>query len=56
MNEIGCYLKKIHNQLENDFNRKFKKYGLTSTQLDVLQMQIIRFQISLRILMSGTPA
>ena len=37
MNEIGCYLKKIHNQLENDFNRKFKKYGLTSTQLDVLE-------------------
>ena len=37
MNEIGCYLKKIHNQLENDFNRKFKKYDLTSTQLDVLE-------------------
>lgn len=37
MNEIGCYLKKIHNQLEKNFNRNFKNYGLTSTQLDVLE-------------------
>ncbi|MDE7318820.1 MAG: MarR family transcriptional regulator [Lachnospiraceae bacterium] len=36
MNEPGCYFKKIHNQLEAGFNRKYKKYGLTSTQLDVL--------------------
>lgn len=36
MNEPGCYFKKIHNQLEAGFNRKYKKYGLTSMQLDVL--------------------
>lgn len=36
MNEIRSYFKKIHNQLEAGFNKKYKKYGLTSTQLDVL--------------------
>lgn len=36
MNEINCYFKKIHNQLEASFNKAYKKYGLTSTQLDVL--------------------
>lgn len=36
MNELKGYFKKIHNQLESGFNREFKKYGLTSTQLDVL--------------------
>lgn len=36
MNEIECYFKKIHNQLESGFNRAYKNYGLTSTQLDVL--------------------
>lgn len=37
MNEIGRYFKKIHHQLETGFNHNFKKYGLTSTQLDVLE-------------------
>lgn len=36
MNELKAYFKKIHNQLEAGFTREFKKYGLTSTQLDVL--------------------
>ena len=36
MCELRYYFKKIHNQLEAGFNRKYKKYGLTSTQLDVL--------------------
>lgn len=36
MNELKSYFKKIHNQLESSFNRKYKKYGLTSTQLDIL--------------------
>ena len=36
MNELRGYFKKIHNQLEAGFNKEFKKYGLTSTQLDVL--------------------
>ncbi len=36
MNELKCYLKKIHNQLEAGFNKVYKKYGLTSTQLDIL--------------------
>lgn len=36
MNELKCYFKKIHNQLESGFNKAYKKYGLTSTQLDVL--------------------
>lgn len=36
MNELNSYFKKIHNQLEAGFNKEFKKYGLTSTQLDVL--------------------
>lgn len=36
MNKLNNYFKKIHNQLEAGFNREFKKYGLTSTQLDVL--------------------
>lgn len=36
MNELRMYFKKIHNQLEAGFNRKYKKYELTSTQLDVL--------------------
>lgn len=36
MDELKLYFKKIHNQLESGFNKKYKKYGLTSTQLDVL--------------------
>lgn len=36
MDEPKCYFKKIHNQLEAGFNKVYKKYGLTSTQLDVL--------------------
>ncbi|MDE6661732.1 MAG: MarR family transcriptional regulator [Lachnospiraceae bacterium] len=36
MDELKLYFKKIHNQLEAGFNKKYKKYGLTSTQLDVL--------------------
>ena len=36
MDELKLYFKKIHNQLETGFNKKYKKYGLTSTQLDVL--------------------
>ena len=36
MDEPKFYFKKIHNQLEAGFNKKYKKYGLTSTQLDVL--------------------
>ncbi len=31
-----CYFKKIHNQLEAGFNKVYKRYGLTSTQLDIL--------------------
>lgn len=36
MDELNFYFKKIHNQLDASFNKKYKKYGLTSTQLDVL--------------------
>ena len=36
MNELKCYFKKIHNQLDAGFNRVYKNYGLTSTQLDIL--------------------
>lgn len=36
MNELRCYFKKIHNQLESSFNKVLKKYGLTGTQLDIL--------------------
>lgn len=36
MNELKCYFKKIHNQLETSFNKVYKKYDLTSTQLDIL--------------------
>ena len=36
MNGLKIYFKKIHNQLEAGFNREYKKYGLTSTQLDIL--------------------
>lgn len=36
MDESKFYFKKIHNQLEAGFNKKYKQYGLTSTQLDVL--------------------
>ena len=36
MDEPKLYFKKIHNQLEAGFNKEYKKYGLTSTQLDVL--------------------
>lgn len=36
MNEAKIYFKKIHNLLEAGFNKKYKKYGLTSVQLDVL--------------------
>lgn len=36
MNEPKLYFKKIHNLLEAGFNKEYKKYGLTSTQLDVL--------------------
>lgn len=36
MDEPKIYFKKIHNQLEAGFNKEYKKYGLTSTQLDVL--------------------
>lgn len=34
--ELKVYFKIIHNQLEAGFNKKYRKYGLTSTQLDVL--------------------
>lgn len=36
MDEAKYYFKKIHNQLEAGFNKAYKKYGLTSTQLDIL--------------------
>lgn len=36
MDNLKCYFKKIHNQLETNFNKAYKKYGLTGTQLDVL--------------------
>lgn len=36
MDEPKIYFKKIHNQLEAGFNKEYKKYGLTSTQLDIL--------------------
>ena len=36
MDKIKFYFKKIHNQLEANFNKAYKEYGLTSTQLDIL--------------------
>jgi len=36
MDDPKCYFKKIHNQLEAGFNKAYKKYGLTTTQLDIL--------------------
>lgn len=36
MDELKLYFKKIHNQLDANFTRAYRKYGLTSTQLDVL--------------------
>ena len=36
MDELKCYFKKIHNQLEAGFNKAYKEYELTSTQLDIL--------------------
>lgn len=36
MTELKCYFKKIHNQLDASFNRALRKYGLTSTQFDIL--------------------
>lgn len=36
MKEPKLYFKMIHNQLEANFNKAYKKYGLTSTQLDIL--------------------
>lgn len=36
MDELKPYFKKIHNQLESGFTKAYKKYGLTSTQLDIL--------------------
>ena len=36
MDDLKFYFKKIHNRLETGFNKAYKKYGLTSTQLDVL--------------------
>lgn len=44
MNKSGCYFRKIHNQLEAGFNRKYKKYGLISTQTQACRSKI-----------SGTP-
>lgn len=35
-NEIGSYLKKIHNHLERGKNSDLKRYGLTGTQLEAL--------------------
>ena len=35
-NELKIYFKIIHNQLEAGFNKRYRKYGLTSTQLDLL--------------------
>lgn len=36
MDDLKCYFKKIHNQLESKFNKAYKGYGLTSTQFDIL--------------------
>ena len=36
MDDLKRYFKKIHHQLETAFNKSYKKYGLTDTQLDVL--------------------
>lgn len=36
MDELKLYFKKIHNQLESGFTKAFQKYGLTSTQQDIL--------------------
>lgn len=36
MDELKCYFKMIHHQLDANFNKAYKKFGLTSTQLDVL--------------------
>lgn len=35
-NEIGSYLKKIHNHLERGKNSDLKRYSLTGTQLEAL--------------------
>lgn len=36
MNEVKCYFKKIHLQLEASFTRALRSYGLTCTQFDIL--------------------
>lgn len=36
MTGLKCYFKKIHNQLEANFNRALRKHGLTITQFDIL--------------------
>lgn len=36
MDELKCYLKKIHNQLDAGFSKALRKYDLTCTQFDVL--------------------
>lgn len=36
MHELKFYFKKIHHQLESGLNQALRKYGLTSTQYDVL--------------------
>ncbi|MCI9441054.1 MAG: winged helix-turn-helix transcriptional regulator [Ruminococcus sp.] len=36
MNQIKCYIKKIHNRLDASFNRTLQNYELTSTQFDIL--------------------
>lgn len=36
MDDLKCYFKKIHNQLESGFTRALRKHGLTCTQFDIL--------------------
>lgn len=36
MDEIKCYLKKIHNRMEANFNKVLRNYGLTGAQFDLL--------------------
>lgn len=36
MDELKCYFKKIHNQLDAGFTRALQKHGLTCTQFDLL--------------------
>lgn len=37
MNEIACYIKKMHNKFEKGRSHALRKFDITSTQMDVLE-------------------